>query len=74
MHLKTANRCILIEKNKNTNRKNGKVQKCKITLSSKSIFKSFWKGYKTFLVQIIWYRFNSKDRLIVVIGISTFLF
>ena len=53
-----------------------KCKKCKTTLSSKSIFKSFWNGYKTFSCSNCQtqYEFNFKDRLIggIVIGISTF--
>lgn len=53
-----------------------KCKKCKTSLSSKSIFKSFWKGYKNFSCSNCQtqYEFNSKDRLIggIVVGISTF--
>lgn len=54
-----------------------KCKKCKTTLSSKSIFISLWKGYKSFSCSNCQtqYEFNSKDRLIggIVIGLSTFL-
>jgi CXXC-20-CXXC protein len=54
-----------------------KCKKCGKTLSSKAIFKSYWKGYKKFdcLNCHNEYEFNSKDRLIggFVIGISIFI-
>ena len=53
-----------------------KCKKCKTTLSSKLIFKSFWKGYKKFSCSNCetQYEFNSTDRLIggIIVGISTF--
>ncbi|MFT5964792.1 MAG: CXXC-20-CXXC protein [Flavobacterium sp.] len=53
-----------------------KCKKCKTTISSKLIFKSFWKGYKEFACSNCetYYEFNDKDRLIggIIIGISTF--
>jgi CXXC-20-CXXC protein len=66
-----------IYRNQKYYRKMEKCKKCKTTLSSKSIFKSLWKGYKNFSCANCQtqYEFNPKDRLIVgiVIGISTFL-
>lgn len=68
--------CAIYRKVRNTKRKMEKCKKCKTTLSSKSIFKSFWKGYKNFSCSNCQtqYEFNSKDRLIggIIIGISTF--
>ena len=68
--------CTIYIKVRNTKRKMEKCKKCKTKLSSKSIFKSFWKGYKNFSCSTFQtqYEFNSKDRLIggIVIGISTF--
>jgi CXXC-20-CXXC protein len=53
-----------------------KCKKCKTTISSKLIFKSFWKGYKNFSCSNCQtqYEFTDKDRLIggLVIGISIF--
>lgn len=53
-----------------------KCEKCSTTLSSKTIFKSFWKGYKKFncLNCHSVYEFNFKDRLIggILVGISIF--
>jgi CXXC-20-CXXC protein len=53
-----------------------KCKKCKATLSSRLIFKSFWKGYENFSCSNCQtqYQFNSKDRLIggIIVGISTF--
>ena len=61
---------------KNNKRKMEKCEKCKKILSSRSIFKSFWKGYKNFscLNCQTQYKFNFMDRLIggIVIDISTF--
>lgn len=54
-----------------------KCKKCKTTLSSKSIFKSYWTGYKNFSCSSCetQYEFNSTDRLIggIIIGLSTFI-
>ena len=54
-----------------------KCKKCNSTLSSKIIFKSFWKGYRNFSCTNCQtqYEFTSKDRLIggFVIGISTLI-
>ena len=51
-------------------------KKCKTTISSKLIFKSFWKAYKNFSCSYCQtqYEFTDKDRLIggIVIGVSTF--
>jgi CXXC-20-CXXC protein len=53
-----------------------KCKNCKTTLPFRTIYTSFWKGYKKFycLNCRTNYGFNSKDRLIggFVIGISTF--
>ena len=52
-----------------------KCKKCKTTLSSKLIFKSFWRGYENFSCSNCQteYEFNSKDRFIggIIILIST---
>ena len=52
-----------------------KCKKCKTTLSSKLILKSFWRGYEIFSCSNCKaeYEFNSKDRLIggIIVGIST---
>jgi CXXC-20-CXXC protein len=54
-----------------------KCKNCRTTLSSKVIFKSYWKGYKKFNCSNCpaEYEFTLQDRFIggLVIGISTFI-